>query len=270
MGAVRAWPQTALAFPLFAGDLPNDPSVTGPYAIRYARTEADLHAVQRLRFEVFNLELNEGLAASYATGRDEDEYDGVCHHLMIIDVATGDVAGTYRLQTIDMARESGLGLYSAGEFDFTTMPKDVMDASVELGRACIAKAHRSLKVLYLLWQGIGLYLAHNDKRYLFGCCSLTSQDPAEGHQVMAYLAAHGYTHPEWHAAPLPALACATDGAQRDPEAAKLPRLMRVYLSLGATICGGPALDAEFGTIDYLALFDVHQLDERTLAYYRCR
>ena len=45
------------------------------YRVRLAITPDDLHAAQRLRFEVFNLELGEGLAASHALGRDEDAYD---------------------------------------------------------------------------------------------------------------------------------------------------------------------------------------------------
>ena len=37
---------------------------TGAYRLRLAGAEADVAAVQRLRFEVFNLELAEGLAGS--------------------------------------------------------------------------------------------------------------------------------------------------------------------------------------------------------------
>ena len=52
--------------------------------------------------------------------------------------------------------------------------------------------------------------------------------------------------------------------------AKVPRLMRVYLSFGAKICGPPALDRLFKTIDYFAFFDAETLDQRTLAYFRYR
>jgi len=38
--------------------------------------------------------------------------------------------------------------------------------------------------------------------------------------------------------------------------ATVPRLMRAYLGLGDRISGGPALDAEFNTIDFLTLLDV--------------
>ena len=69
------------------------------YAVRLALSQADVHAAQSLRFQVFNLELNEGLAQSYATGLDADPFDAVCDHLLVEHVATGQIVGTYRLQT---------------------------------------------------------------------------------------------------------------------------------------------------------------------------
>ena len=53
------------------------------YAVRLATTHADLIAVQSLRFQVFNLELRQGLATSYAEGLDADRYDKVCDHLLV-------------------------------------------------------------------------------------------------------------------------------------------------------------------------------------------
>ena len=50
----------------------------------------------RLRFEVFNLELQEGLVSSYDRGYDTDAYDA-CDHLIVKDTTSGEVVGTYRL-----------------------------------------------------------------------------------------------------------------------------------------------------------------------------
>jgi hypothetical protein len=55
------------------------------YSVRLARTREDVEAALRLRFEVFNLELHEGLTESFFTGLDEDEFDRVCEHLIVID-----------------------------------------------------------------------------------------------------------------------------------------------------------------------------------------
>ena len=42
----------------------------------------------------------------------------------------------------------------------------------------------------------------------------------------------------------------------------LPPLMKGYMRLGAKICGKPAYDREFGTIDFLILLDIARLPER--------
>jgi putative hemolysin len=40
---------------------------------------------------------------------------------------------------------------------------------------------------------------------------------------------------------------------------RVPRLLKTYLGIGARICGGPAWDREFGTIDFLTLLDLKLL-----------
>src|SRR5579863_5566000 len=103
------------------------------YRVRLAASQTDLRAAQLLRFVVFNLELREGLEQSYSTCLDADAFDPVCDHLLVEDLRTGEVIGTYRLQT---GRKAGnhLGYYSAQEFDFS--PYDALrQEMVELGRA---------------------------------------------------------------------------------------------------------------------------------------
>jgi len=227
------------------------------YDVRFARSREELDAVLRLRFDVFNLELGEGLAASLATGRDEDEFDAACRHLMVVDRASGDVVGTYRLQTSALAA-AGRGFYSATEFDLSGLPAAVLGDAVELGRACVAREHRNTRVLFLLWRGLAAYVAFNRKRYLFGCCSLTSRDPGEGARAAALLARGGNDHPEFRVAPLPGFECDAGGALAPPPA--IPRLFRMYLSYGAKVCGPPAVDRAFGTIDFLVLLDVDAME----------
>ena len=234
--------------------------------MRFARTEDELEAIARLRFNVFNVELDEGLDASFESGKDEDPFDRVCHHLMIVD-RSGGVVGTYRLQTRDMAESGGLGFYSGSEFDLSTLPADIQEKGVELGRACIAKDHRSLQVLYLLWRGIGQYLSHNNCRYVFGCSSLTSQNPTEGHDVFKYFEREGHVHPSIRVVPCSDFLCDASPALRVSAKPKVPRLMRVYLSLGAKVCSPPALDRMFKTIDYFTLFDTEKLTDQAQSYF---
>ena len=240
--------------------------VDGPYTLSFASNDAAFDAVARLRFEVFNIELEEGLDASFDTGKDVDPFDAQCHHLMIAHEKDG-IIGTYRLQTNEMAKD-GLGFYSATVFDLSSIPDDVRDHSVELGRACIALDHRSLKVLYLLWKGIGLYVQIMGKRYLFGCSSLTSQDPVEGHRVYRFFERKGNVHPTINVAPQEDYVCHWPAGIDAPSGKpKVPRLMRAYLSLGAKVCSQPAIDREFKTIDYFTLFDTAKLNRQAQAYF---
>src|ERR1043165_190471 len=87
------------------------------YRTRLARSTEDVRAAQSLRFQVFNLELNEGLEQSYATGLDEDPFDAVCDHLIVEHLPSASVVGTYRLQTGCKAAAHP-GYYCAQEFAF--------------------------------------------------------------------------------------------------------------------------------------------------------
>ncbi|TFG51286.1 MAG: GNAT family N-acetyltransferase [Gemmatimonadales bacterium] len=90
-------------YPVFPELIPPGTMEAGRYQVRFARSPEDLDALQRLRFEVFNLELGEGLDSAFATGRDHDELDLSFHHLMIMSGAEQETVGTYRLQTAAMA-----------------------------------------------------------------------------------------------------------------------------------------------------------------------
>jgi putative hemolysin len=232
----------------------------GPYQTRLALSEADRMAAFRLRFLVFNLELNEGLEAAYATGQDTDEFDGVCDHLIVEHAPTAKVVGTYRLQTGAMA-SANAGFYSEREFDFSPY-KRLGDSVIELGRACVHRDHRSTDVLYLLWRGIAQYAIDQGGRYLIGCSSLTSQDPDHGTAVYDAMREH-LVDPQLRTTPQPAFAMPLMSAEGASD--KIPKLLRAYLAVGAKICGPPAIDREFKTIDFLTLMDLDTLHPRVRA-----
>src|SRR5882762_10419051 len=81
--------------PLRTGEVPPGEIVHGKYVVRFARTREEIAAALRLRFAVFNLERGEGLATSFITGRDEDQFDSTSHHLILIDRSRRQVIGTH-------------------------------------------------------------------------------------------------------------------------------------------------------------------------------
>jgi len=216
---------------------------------------SEVCAAQALRFEVFNLELNEGLESSAATGLDADPFDDVCDHIIAEHQPTGRVVGTYRMQTGRTAA-ANLGYYSEREFDFAVF-EPVREEVVELGRACVHRDHRNAFVLGLLWKAIASYARESGSRYLCGCSSLTSQDPRVGASAYADLCRRHLAAPRWRTSPLPEFVCPSD--QLAESAPAIPKLLRTYLSVGSRICGPPAIDRQFKTIDFLTLLDLHTI-----------
>ncbi|HVS13606.1 MAG TPA: GNAT family N-acyltransferase [Thermoanaerobaculia bacterium] len=246
--------------------VPTRTAEAGRYRVRFAQNADDVDRILRLRFEVFNLELGEGLDSSFATRRDRDRFDPCCHHLLVEVKDTGAIVGTYRVQTWEMAQQ-GQGLYSAGEFDLAALPDGVLEQAIETGRACIHRDHRNRQVLFLLWRGLAFYLQSTGKRYFFGCSSLTSQDPLQGVLLYRQLQADGLVRRDLVVPPLPELRCQAslpvlaDG--QEPPTVELPALFRTYLRYGAKVCSPPAIDRDFKTIDFLVLLDVEELSERS-------
>lgn len=234
-----------------------------PYRLRLGSGANDMRAAQALRFLVFNLEMNEGLESSYATLRDEDPFDPICDHLLVEETTTGEVVGTYRLQTGETAVRN-LGYYSAQEFDLSRM-EVFRPQIVELGRACVHSNHRNLQVLGLLWKGIAAYARERGGRYLIGCSSLPTTDAATGAAAYSSLMRRHLAEESFRVAPQPGWDCPLD--QMNGGEAKIPRLLLGYLSLGAKICGAPAIDREFKTIDFLTLLDLDSLPQATVDRY---
>lgn len=234
------------------------------YVVRLARDAAEIEAALRLRFEVFNLELGEGLESSYITGLDEDRFDAVCHHLIVIDREADAVIGTYRLQTLEMAGGKVENFYCAGEFRLEDLPLDFLRESLEIGRASIAREHRHTRVLFLLWKGLGAYLESSGKRFLFGCCSLTSQNAAEGWRAMRSLEKMNALDTNLWVAPQEEYACEPEDAtvEAGEDSYQLPKLFSTYLRFGAKVCSPPAIDREFKTIDFFVAFDSAAIDEK--------
>lgn len=256
--------QTQLLRPIRAGKL----------EVRLAATLPELDAAMRLRFEVFNLELQEGLSASYERGYDTDAYDAYCDHLIVKDLQLDEVVGTYRLLRQQQA-ERNIGFYSENEFDLGNLRRAVKTCGgelLELGRSCIARSHRSFATINLLWGAITRYAVERNVSHLFGCGSLHIADPCEVGQVYSFLRANHLAQEEYRVQPLEHCRMpASDGTQAPVEARAVMRMLspilKGYLRTGALICGAPAYDAEFGTADVLVLVEMKKLSSRYKQHY---
>ena len=249
-------PTTAVLVQDCEGPITSSPS----FSVCLAQNVADLTECQRLRFQVFNRELGEGLASSERSGLDRDQFDWVCDHLMVRDVSTRVLAGTYRMQTGYRA-QGNLGYYSEQLFDFAPF-EPIRGELLELGRACVHSDYRNTTALAMLWKGIASYAALCNARYMIGCSSITSQNESEGAALFEELR-EKYLAPEnMRTQPKAGCQCKESqptlyGAMPEP-----PRLFRAYLDISARLCGPPAIDREFGTIDFLTLLDLQVIPPR--------
>jgi putative hemolysin len=237
------------------------------FEVKIATEPREIEQAQRLRFEVFNLELNKGLQSSYDRGLDVDEFDPFCDHLIVRDLGGGEVVGTYRLLRGVQARQN-IGFYSEKEFDLSRI-KTLDGELMELGRSCSRRDFRDRALIPLMWEAITEQVRKHKVRYLFGCGSLYTTDPAEVSAVYSLLKSKYYAAEAYRVRPVGK--CVFPGITEEPSSAdeqglfqKLPSLIKGYLRIGALVCGPPALDQEFGTADFFLLLDFGNLKEEYL------
>ena len=237
-----------------------------PYIVGFACSDICVRTAQRLRYEIFNIEMGLGLQESHATGLDRDEYDAQMTHLVVLEKDTGRVVGTYRFQRAVTALEHR-GLYSAGEFELTQLEPRFGQA-MELSRACTAADHRHASALLSLWFGLQVYINLFDIRWLFGCCSIMSTTPDDGWRAMKTLRQGGYLDPHIMLPVRPHCSCGDPEREFDSDLGDpipLPKLFRTYMRLGATVISHPCIDREFGSIDFLILMDMNNLKTQSVA-----
>jgi putative hemolysin len=239
------------------------PSRGEDLTVRLARDEKDLEAVQRLRFEVFNMELRLGFRGSLRTGLDRDVYDAYCDHLLVIDNESGSVVGTYRL--LPASRRPSFGFYSESEFELENIRRSGLNL-LELGRSCVAPAYRTGRVIARLFEAIGEFAIAHGTEALIGCASIHGNDASFIRKADAYLGSHHYAGSRYHV--MPRRGYDIPGLVQGPEETDagffetLPPLFKAYLRLGAKVCGPPAYDRQFGTTDFLILAIVDRIAPR--------
>lgn len=238
------------------------------YFIKFALTDEEIESVFRLRYSVFNLEQGKGLK-DLRDGIDKDEFDDHCLHLIVVRKDDNRVVGTYRIHFGSIASHSELGFYSEQEYRIEGLAP-IAPLAIEVGRTCVAPDSRNGSVVALLWSGISELIYRSRQRFLLGCVSLESTDPAHGWLIYDYLNECSNLSATIHAHPRQEFRMERPDEQTMAEAAKavpsirslIPPLFKGYLRLGAKICGEPVFDRKFGSIDFFIILDVAQLPQR--------
>jgi putative hemolysin len=237
--------------------LPSGDGKPAGLVVGLAQNDDEIELIQRLRYNVFANEYGAVLGAN-DDGIDRDSFDPWCEHLMVRELGSDRVVGTYRILTPHQAKRAG-GYYSESEFDLAGLG-DVRKTLVEFGRACIHEDFRNGGVLMMLWSGLAEILKQGKYEHVFGCASVSLRDDGNTaakvwRQVRASVALAGEpTVAPLHRYPVD---------QLDSELpAEVPALLKGYLKLGARVCGEPAWDPDFNTADFPMLLSVSNMGTR--------
>lgn len=242
--------------------------------VRLARTPEEISAAQRLRYRVFYDEMGaRPTEPMLASGRDFDDFDAVCDHLLVVAPATGgkepEVVGTYRLQRRE--NPAFRRFYTADEYDIAkiaAMPGNVL----ELGRSCVASAYRTKAVMQLLWRGIAEYVFSYQIDLMFGCASLPGTDPAALAMPLSYLYQNHLAPESIRPRALPERYTEMNLLPRDALVARealaeLPPLIKGYLRLGGFVGDGAVIDRQFNTTDVCVIVQTNLVTDKYFRHY---
>src|SRR5574343_1581541 len=158
--------------PSGAPELVASPAKSG-IEVRWARHLDEVRQAQRLRHAVFAGEMGARLNTPLPD-HDIDLFDDYCEHLLVRDLATGQVVGTYRVLTPAQAKRVG-STYSDTEFDLVRL-RGLRPRMVELGRSCVQAEHRSGGAIMALWGALAEFMVRNQLDTMIGCASVSMRD----------------------------------------------------------------------------------------------
>ncbi|MGQ0674297.1 MAG: GNAT family N-acetyltransferase [Hyphomicrobium sp.] len=258
----------------------------GTLEVKMARRRSEIAQAQRLRYQVFYEEMSAtpGIVARMRR-RDQDGYDALCDHLLVVDRATvrtdgawtsgrrAAVVGTYRVLRQEQA-ERGVGFYTQGEYDIAPLirGKSPRYRFMELGRSCVLKPYRNKRTVELLWHGLWTYVREHKVDVMIGCASFEGTDPGAHAMALSFLHHHASATADWQCRAHPHLHHRMDLLPKsavDMKAAlkAMPPLIKGYLRLGAMIGDGAVIDRQFGTTDVLIILPVEKIDPRYFEHF---
>lgn len=241
------------------------------FDVRLARTSKEVRAAQGLRYRVFVEELGgSGPLVDHHARLERDALDPFCDHLLLVDRATEDVVGVYRLMGPEHAAKAGR-YYSASEYHLDALMAPGRRV-LELGRSCLRAEYRGGMAMHHLWSALAAYVAKHAIDIIFGVASFRGTD------VQALAAPLSLLHHRHLAPPDLRVTARAEGAHPmnliaeadlDRKAAMLqvPALIKAYLRLGGYVGEGAFVDHDFNTTDVCLIMETARLSARQAKIY---
>lgn len=246
----------------------------GSLELYLAATRSDVRHAQALRHQVFFQGRTGGVKGSQTKKRDQDAFDAVCDHLLVIDTATGSraVAGTYRLLRQDVA-DGEFGFYSETEFHVRPLLERQSHLKfLELGRSCVLPAYRDRRTIELLWQGLWRYVQHHGIGAMMGCASFDGTQTDQLTRPMNFLLHEAQAERNWSVQARPDRRAAYAVLPREQIDARtalreMPPLIKGYLRAGARFSAEAVTDHIFGTTDVFVVMPTAAINQRYIDYF---
>ncbi len=256
-------------------DQATDQNVDSSITVRMVRTQAELYAAQRLRFQMFYEAVGITPPAHIAAeGRDFQTYDLHCDHLIAVhqDLTTGaeTVVGNYRLMR-DKIADMHDGFKSALEYDLSPL-KYYGGNVLELGRACVHPDFRSSGVIQKLWAGIAHYVIRHKVDMMLGTASFPGKDVEGIKNALSYLHQNHSAKAIWTPKALSdnyvdMNIVPEDRLDRKTAMMEMPPLIKGYLRLGGVFAKGAYIDHELASVDTCVLVETSRIKKRYQRHY---
>jgi len=232
-----------------------EPERQGKYKARFAGSKADVIAAQRLRYSMFR----------QGEGRDADEFDPICEHVLVEEVQSGTLVCCFRI--LPLADGSQISKsYSAKYYDLSAL-ESYTGSMVEMGRFCVHPDYKDATILRTAWGAMTAYVDENSVDMLFGCSSFAGTD-AERHMEAFSLLKERHLAPKRWLPRVKSPKVFQFGAKlaaKKPDLKKamraMPPLLRTYLVMGGWVSDHAVVDADMNTLHVFTGVEVGRVPE---------
>lgn len=232
----------------------------GRYEARFAESEADIAAAQRLRYRAF---IEGSGAAARPEGLDADAFDAICRHVLVEDAKTGTLVCCFRLMPLAGGAEIGRS-YSAQYYNLNRL-SEFDGPMVEMGRFCIHPGWRDPDILRVAWGAMTRFVDEEGVEMLFGCSSFHGVEAEDYLDAFAMLKERHLAPKRWlprvKAPNVFRFARVLRFRKPDPKRAllKMPPLLRTYLVMGGWVSDHAVVDRDLNTLHVFTGLEVRAI-----------
>ncbi|MGI9390926.1 MAG: GNAT family N-acetyltransferase [Boseongicola sp.] len=218
------------------------------YNVRWAENASDLKAAQRLRYRAF---IAKSGAMDRLNGRDSDDFDKICSHILIEEVTTGHLVATFRVLSLASGADIGQS-YSAQYYALEAL-ENFKAPMAEMGRFCIEPGQTDPDILRVAWGALTTFVDRESVGMLFGCSSFKGTKTSNYSDAFAVLRDR-YLAPKrwWPKTKAPNVFQFARLLRRSPDRSlafkTMPPLLRSYLRMGGWVSDHAVVDRDLNTL----------------------